>query len=148
MVLNVLLVGDQHLDLQLPELLPEGELGLPLGDELVGHHLLLNRPLVLVVLGVPVLLNVPHGVRLLDVPVGGHLELHETPLRVVFPGEPQSGACVHMNEPNLAVDRVPNLAGRLSVDDVHLDDDDDDEDNDDDDDDDGDDDDDDDDDSV
>ena len=105
-VLDVLLVRDQHLDLQLPE----RELGLALRDELVGHHLLLDGRLVLVVLGVPVLLHVPHSVRLLDVAIGGHLELHEPPLGIILAGEPQSGARVHVHQPHLAVDRVPHLS--------------------------------------
>ena len=108
-VLDVLLVGDQHLELQLRELVPEGELGLGLGDQLVGHHLLLDGGLVLVVLGVAVLLHVPHGVRLVDVAVRGDLVLHEAPLGVILPREPQRRARVHVHQPDLGVDCVPHL---------------------------------------
>ena len=47
------LVGEKHLDLELRELLPEGEVRGPLRDELVRVELPLQRLLVLVVLGVP-----------------------------------------------------------------------------------------------
>ena len=47
------LVGEEHLDLQLFELLPEGEVRRPLGDEFMRVELPLERLLVLVVLGVP-----------------------------------------------------------------------------------------------
>ena len=49
MILHVLLVGQQHLDLQLGELLPEGEVGRFLGNQLVRVQLLLKGLLILVV---------------------------------------------------------------------------------------------------
>ena len=48
-VLNVLLVGHQHLDLELQELLPEGQLRRAFRNELGSEDLALDRLLVLVV---------------------------------------------------------------------------------------------------
>ena len=72
-ILDILLIRDEHLELELSEFVPEAQLGLLLRDELVGHHLFLDGGLVLVVLGVPVLLHVPYGVCLVNVSVAGHL---------------------------------------------------------------------------
>ncbi len=49
MVLHVLLVGDQHLELELGELLQEGHPGGTLGDQLVVEQLPLEGLLVLIV---------------------------------------------------------------------------------------------------
>ena len=68
-ILYILLVGDQHLELQLLELLPERQDCLLLRYQLVQHHLLLDGGLVLVILGVPVLLHVPHCVCLINISV-------------------------------------------------------------------------------
>lgn len=48
-VLDVLLVGDQHLDLELQELLPEAEVGRLLGDHLLVEQLPLQGLLILVI---------------------------------------------------------------------------------------------------
>ena len=117
-ILDILLVGDQHLELQLSELVPEAQLCLLRRDELMSHHLLLDGGLVLVVLGVPVLLYIPHGVRLVNIPIAGHLMLHKAPLGVVLPGEPERGAGVDVDQPDLGVNGVPHLSGRVPVDDV------------------------------
>ena len=119
-ILNIFLACDQHLELQLQELVPEGEHSLLLRYQLVGHHLPLYGALVLVVLGVPVLLYIPHRVDLVDVPVGDHLVLHEAPVRVLLPTELKGSGGVHMDQPDLGVDGVPDLPCCVPVDDVHL----------------------------
>ena len=118
MILHILLVSDQHLELELSELVPEAQLRLLRGDELVCHHLLLDGGLVLVVLGVPVLLHIPHSVRLIDIPVTGNLMLHKAPLGVILPSEPEGGAGVDVDQSDLGVDGVPHLTSRVSIDDV------------------------------
>ena len=118
-VLHVLLVGGQHLDLELKELLPEGERRLLLGDELVAVQLALDGLLVLVVLGVAVLLHVPDGVRLVDVPVRDHLGLMEAPLGILLAAVAKRMAGVDVDEPDLGVDGVPDIARLVPVHNVH-----------------------------
>ena len=118
-VLHVLLVRRQHLDLQLEEFLPKGERRLGLGNELVAVELVHDGVLVLVVGGVAVLLHVPDGVRLVDVPVGDHLGLMEAPLGVRLPRVAQRRARVHVDQSHLGVDGVPHVPGALPVDNVH-----------------------------
>ena len=84
-VLHVLLARQQHLELHLHELLPEGESCFSLGNEFVLNQLGFDRALVLVVDGVPVLLDVPHRVHLVDVSIRGDLDLMEAPVWVLLP---------------------------------------------------------------
>lgn len=120
MILDIFLIRDQHFELQFCKFIPEREDCFFLGDELMGHHLLLYGGLVLVILGVPVLLHVPHGVRLVYVSIGSYLVLHKAPIRIILSGEPESSSGVDVDQSHLRVDRVPDFASCVSVDDVNL----------------------------
>ena len=86
----------------------------------MGHHLPLDGGLVLVVLGVPVLLHIPDSVSLLNISVRSNLVLDKTPVRIVLAREPEGGAGVDVDQTDLGVDGVPDIPGRVPVDDVHL----------------------------
>ena len=89
----------QHLELQLQELVPEGQHRLLLGYQLVGHHLPPYSALFLVILGVFKHLYISHSVGLDDVPVGDHVMLNKAPVRVrvLLSTELQGSSGVHVD---------------------------------------------------
>ena len=79
MVLDVLLVGHEHFDLEFYEFFCETHVGGSLWNHLGPHNLLLKSFLVLVALGVTVLLNVPNCIQLV------HLKLRKIPKnKIIF----------------------------------------------------------------
>ncbi len=119
MILNIFLIGHQHFKLDLQHFVPEGQVSLGFGDELVASNFSLNCFLVLVFLSVLVLLNVPDSVGLVDVSVADHLKLFITPFSILFATEFQGLACVDVYETDLGVDGVPNVTSCFAVDNIH-----------------------------
>ena len=79
MVLDVLLVGHEHFDLEFYEFFCETHVGGSLWNHLGPHNLLLKSFLVLVAFGVTVLLNVPNCIQLV------HLKLRKIPKnKIIF----------------------------------------------------------------
>jgi len=119
-ILNILLIGDQHLELELEELVPKREDGLLLRYQLVSHHLPFDGAFILVIFGVPMLFNVPDSVRLVDVPIRDNFVLDKAPVWILLSTELQGSRGVDMDQPNLGVDCMPHIPSSVPIDNVHL----------------------------